>query len=97
MIQIKKFELQGDLLKMMTNKDYNVDLANSQDRNLMCDFAKEMYFDEKAPGNESTRARLPIRLLKSPSVMVSSSVVSSSHKKKSFSKTRFLSSNSNQL
>ena len=53
----KKYELRGDLLKMITNKNYNVDLANLVDKKIMYDFAKEMYFDEKATGNKSTRDR----------------------------------------
>ena len=36
----KEFELKGDLLKMMTNKNYNVDLASLSDKKLMNDFAK---------------------------------------------------------
>ena len=56
-----------------------------------------MYFDEKAFGDKSTRDESLIRLLKSPRIMVSASGVSSSHKKKSFSKTRFLSSVPNEL
>ena len=40
----KEFELKGDLLKVMTNKNYNVDLASLQDKKLMYDFAKEMNF-----------------------------------------------------
>ena len=51
----EKFELQRDLLKLITNKKYNVDIANLQDKKLMYDFAKEMYFDEKALCNKSTR------------------------------------------
>ena len=43
----KKFELHGDLLKVMTNKNYNVDLANLSKKKLMYDFAKETFFDEK--------------------------------------------------
>ena len=31
----KKFELQGGLLKMINNKNYNVDLANLSDKKLM--------------------------------------------------------------
>ena len=53
----KIFELKGDLLKMITNKYYNVDLANLSDKNLMHDFAKEMHFDLKSLGNKSTRDR----------------------------------------
>ena len=43
----KLFQLKGDFLKMITNKNYNVDLAKLADRKLMYDFAKEMYFDVK--------------------------------------------------
>ena len=57
----EKFELGGEILKMMTNKNYNVDLANLLDKKLMFEFAKEMYFDEKAPGNKSTRDKTFIR------------------------------------
>ena len=53
----KEFELKGDLLKMITNKNYNVDLASLADKKLMYDFAKEMNFDTKALGNKSTRDR----------------------------------------
>ena len=37
----KEFELKGDLLKMISNKNYNVDLASLQDKKLMYDFVKE--------------------------------------------------------
>ena len=47
----KEFELKGELLKMITNKNYNVNLASLQDKKLMYDFAKEMNFDTKALGN----------------------------------------------
>ena len=43
----KEFELKGDLLKMITNKSYNVDLASLSDKKLMYEFAKEMHFDVK--------------------------------------------------
>ena len=57
----------------------------------MFDFAKEIYFDEKASGKKRTSDRFLIRLLKSPIIPVSASGVSSSHK------TRFLSSDPNEL
>ena len=82
----KEFELKGDLLKMITNKNYNVDLASLQDKKLMYDFAKEMNFDLKAPGNKSTRDRTLIKLLKSPAFMASG-----------VSKTIFLSSDPDEL
>ena len=40
----KKFDLQGDLLKMLTNKNYNVDLANIPDKKIMFDSAKQKCF-----------------------------------------------------
>ena len=67
----KGFELKGDLLKMITNKNYNVDHASLSDKKLMYDFAKEMHFDLKAQGNKSTRDRTLIKLLKSPAIMAS--------------------------
>ena len=82
----KKFELKGDLLKMITNKNYNVDLASLADKKLMYDFEKEMHFDTKAQGNKSTRDRTPIKLLKSPAIMASG-----------VSKTIFLSSDPDEL
>ena len=90
MIQVKIFEMKGDLLKIMTNKNYNVDLASLSDKKLMYDFAKEMYSDVEAPAEKSTRDRTLIRLLKSPSIMVSASGISTSHERKSFSNTTFL-------
>ena len=79
----KQFELKGDLLKMITNKNYKVILASLQDKKLMYDFAKEMYFDERRVGNKSTRDRNLVKFSNSPGLMVSASGVS---------KTKFLSS-----
>ena len=76
------------LLKMITNKNYDVDLANLQDKEIMYDFAKEMNFDLKALGNKSTRDRTLIKLLKSPGLIVSASGVL---------KTKFLSSDPIEL
>ena len=67
----KIFELKGDLLKMITNKYYNVDLASLQDKKLMYDFAIELNFDMKDQGNKSTRDTTLIKLLKSPAIMAS--------------------------
>ena len=67
----KIFELKGDLLKMITNKNYNVDLASLQDRKILYDFAKEMNLDMRAQGNKSTRDRTLTKLLKSPAIMAS--------------------------
>ena len=84
----KQFELKGDLLEMITNSKYNVDLASLADKKLMYDFAKEMHFDQNAVANKSIRDRKLIKLLKSPGLMVSASGVS---------KTIFLSSDPNEL
>ena len=82
----KQFEIKGDLLKLITNKNYNVDLASLQDKKIMYDFAKEMNFDTKALGNKSTRDRTLINLLKSPAIIASG-----------VPKTIFLSSDPNEL
>ena len=84
----KQFELKGDLLKMITNKNYNVDLASLADKKLMYDFAKEMHFDKRRIGNKSTRDRTLINLLNSPGLVVSASGIS---------KTIFLSSDPDEL
>ena len=78
---------------MITNKNYNVDFASLADKKLMYDFAKEMYFDVKAPSNKSIRDRTLIKFFESPGLMVFDSSVS----KKSVSKIIFLSENPNEL
>ena len=82
----KQFELKGDLLKMITNKNYNVNHASLSDKKLMYDFAKEMHFDERRVGNKSTRDRTLINLLNSPAIMASG-----------ITKTIFLSSDPDEL
>ena len=67
----KEFELNGDLLKMITNNNYNVDHASLADKKLMYDFAKEMHFDLKAVGKLSSRDKTLIKLFKSPAIMAS--------------------------
>ena len=81
----KQFELKGDLLEMITNSKFNVDLATLSDKKLMYDFAKEMHFDPKASGNKSTRDRKLIKLLESPAIKASGIT------------TIFLSENPNEL
>ena len=67
----KEFETKGNLLKMITNKNYNVDHASLSDKKLMYDFAKEVHFDTKALGIKPTRDRTLLKLLKSPAIMAS--------------------------
>ena len=69
----KEFELKGDLLKMITNKKYNVDLPSLSDKKLIYDFAKEMNFDVKAQSKKSTRDRTLLKLTKSPGLLISAS------------------------
>ena len=40
----KIYELKGDLLKMIANKNYIVGFASLSDKKIMFDFAKEMQF-----------------------------------------------------
>ena len=85
----KKFELNVDLLQMITNKNYNIHMANSLDK-------KWMKFDEKALAIESARDKILIRLLEAPAIILGSL------KKILFSKpvetkTRFSSSNPNEF
>ena len=82
----KQFELKGDLLKMITNKNYNVNLASLTVKKLMYNFAKEMHYDERRVGNKSTRDKSLIKLFNSHAIMASG-----------VSKTRFLSSDPNEL
>ena len=56
---------------MITNKSYNVDLASLSDKKLLYDFAKELYFDVKAPSEKSTRGRILIKLPKLPATLAS--------------------------
>ena len=73
---------------MITNNNFNVDLASLSDKKLKFSFAKEMNFDLKAQGNKSTRDKTLIKLLKSTGLIVSASRVS---------KTLFLSSDPDKL
>ena len=57
----REFEMKGDFLKKITNKNYNVDLASFSDKKLLFDFAKEMNFDLIAQANKSTRDRTLIK------------------------------------
>ena len=48
----REFELKRDLLKVITNKNYNVDRASFVDKKIIYDFPKERYFDVRAPGKK---------------------------------------------
>ena len=84
----KVFELKGKLLKIITNKNYNVDLASLSDKKLLYDFAREMNFDIKAQGIKSLRDRSFKKILKLPGLMYSAS---------GFPNTIFFSSNGDEF
>ena len=56
---------------MITNNNYNVNLASLSNKKLMYEFAKEMNFDVRGQGRKSTRDRTLTNLLKSPANMAS--------------------------
>ena len=56
---------------MITNKNYNLDLASLMDKKLLYNFAKEKNFDVGGQGRKSTRDRTVTNLLKSPAIMAS--------------------------
>ena len=72
----EEFGLKGDLLKMITNKNYSVDLASLTDKKLKYDFANEMNFALKPRSNNSIRDKTFIKLLKLLGLMVSAPGVS---------------------
>ena len=67
----EKFELEGELLKMIIEKNFKVDLPKIPDEKPMCIFAKEMHFDENVLGSKSTSDKSNTRLLESPAIMAS--------------------------
>ena len=60
---------------MISNRNYNVDLAILSDKKLLYDFAEELNFDVRGQGRKSTRDRTLINLLKSPILVASASGV----------------------
>ena len=92
----KKRELEGELLKTMTNKNCNVDLAKLRDEKLLFEFAREMFFDEEALGNKSTGDKTRNKLPKLPAIKTGS-LKSKSISEAKTNKTRFSTSNPNEL
>ena len=72
----KEVELKGDLLKLITSKNYNVDLASLSDKQLLYGFAEEMNFDVKSQGKKSNWDKTLIKVLKSPDFMISAPGIS---------------------
>ena len=67
----KCFRLEGDLLKLITNYNFNAEHSSTQDKKLIYDFAKEMNYDTKSTGRPSTRHTSIIKILESPAIMAS--------------------------
>ena len=82
----KSFKLEGDLLKLITNRKLNADHFSSQDKKLIYEFAKEKNYDTKSVGRPSVRHDSVVKILNSPAIMASR-----------VTNTIFLSSDSNEL
>ena len=101
----KKLEIEEFFLKMINKKTYIVDLSNLSDILFLFEFAKEMYFQEKASRNKNNRERSFIRLLKSHAILaefledkISPKIKTQKKVENSKeTKTRWLSSNPNEL
>ena len=65
----KSFELDGGLLKTMTNYKFNAGHSNLQDQKRICEFAEEMKFDYKNIGRKSPRDSSIVKLLKSLAIL----------------------------
>ena len=51
----KSFKLDGDLLEILTNYDFNVDHSNQQDRKTVYEFRREINFNIEQKGRKSKR------------------------------------------
>ena len=67
----KTFKLDGDLLKVVTNYNFNADHSSPQDKKLIYEFAKEMNYDTKSTGRPSIRHSSIIKILESPANLAS--------------------------
>ena len=67
----KSFELEGDLLKLITIYKFNADHSNPQDRKIIGEFAREMNYDTKSTGRPSVRHNSIIKILNSPAILAS--------------------------
>ena len=67
----KSFRLEGDLLKLITNYEFNADHSSPQGKKLIYEFAKEMNYNTKSTGRPITRHTSTIKILESPAFMAS--------------------------
>ena len=67
----KSFELDGDLLKTMTNYDFKISHSNPQDQKLLFEFGKEINFNIEQKGRKSNRDKFLINLLNSTTIRAS--------------------------
>ena len=82
----QSFKLEGDLLKLITDYQFNANHSSPQDKKLIYEFAKEMNYDTKSIGRPSIRHNSIVKILNSPAILASG-----------ISKTIFLSSDPNEL
>ena len=82
----KTFRLEGDLLKLITNYNFNADHSSPQDKKIIYEFAKEMNYDTKSTGRPSTRHTSIKNILELLAIMASGR-----------SRTIILSSNPNEI
>ena len=67
----KSFNLDRNLLKTITNYDFNVARSNPQDQQLIHQFGKEEKFDITQKERKNNNDISLIKLLKSPPIMAS--------------------------
>ena len=70
-VTYKSFRLEGDLLKLITNYEFNADHSSPQDKKLIYEFAKEMNYDTKSTGRPSIRHSSIEKKFESPAIMAS--------------------------
>ena len=60
----KSFNLDGNLIEIITKYDFNVTYSSPKDQKLIYKFGNEMNFNIKQQGRKSTRDKPMIKLLK---------------------------------
>ena len=65
------FWLDGDLLEIMANYDFNVSHSNPKEQKLIYQFGKEMNFNKKQKGRKSGRDKSLIKIIEFSAIMAS--------------------------
>ena len=71
----KSFKLDEDLLKTMTNYQFNAGHSNQQDRKIILEFAEEMKFDMKKIGRKSSAQPIKVRFDFRPAVPAATNLI----------------------